>query len=335
MVLDPWQGRSVMAQRRALVTGCAGFIGSAVARALLDRGDEVVGLDNFDPFYARSLKEENLQSLRTYAGFSFSEVDVCSHQAIDELFALHRPRTVYHLAALAGVRPSLREPARYAAVNVEGTVNLLEAARRIEGLRFILASSSSVYGNSCTAPFSEDDRVDSPISPYAATKRAAELIAHTYSSVYGMPIACLRFFTVYGPAQRPDLAIMKFMRLIARGEDIPRFGSASTSRDYTYIDDIVRGVLASAERIGQDDIGQFRIWNLGNSSPVQLGDLIDMIAQVVGKPARVSSQPMQPGDVDQTWADLSRSERDLGYQPVMPFRDGLERQWNWLKPRLS
>lgn len=319
---------------RAIITGAAGFIGSSLARKLLERGCEVVGIDNFDGFYSRELKEDNLAQLRTRKPFRFEEIDIRDRDAVLRLFDDVAPNIVFHLAALAGVRPSIENPARYVAVNLDGTTNLFDAASRRRGLRFVFASSSSVYGNNRKTPFAETDPVDEPISPYAATKRAGELLAHTYSHLYGLPVACLRFFTVFGPAQRPDLAIMKFMRMIAAGESVPRFGDGSTSRDYTYIDDIITGVVAAGERIGADDIGRFRIWNLGHSSPVRLDEMIETIADVVGRPAKIRSLPEQPGDVERTWADLERSQRELGYRPTTPFREGVQRQWEWLKSRL-
>jgi UDP-glucuronate 4-epimerase len=218
-------------------------------------------------------------------------------------------------------------------------VNVLDAARACGCRTVIFASSSSVYGNNTKVPFSETDPVDEPISPYAATKRAGELICHAYAHLFAMRIAALRFFTVFGPAQRPDLAIMKFMRLLAAGEDVPMFGDGSTSRDYTYIDDIIQGVLAAEKvmsgnepsRVGSASAGAFRIWNLGGSHPLTLAEMIDTIARVVGKPARIKRLPMQPGDVERTWADLARSKAELGFEPQTTFEDGVRRQWGWLQ----
>jgi UDP-glucuronate 4-epimerase len=236
---------------------------------------------------------------------------------------------VIHLAARAGVRPSIEQPALYARVNVEGTTVLLEEARKCETCaRFVQASSSSVYGNAKKVPFSEDDDVNAPISPYAATKRACELIAGTYHSLYGLPIASLRFFTVYGPRQRPDLAIGKFMRLLRDGQPIPMFGDGSTSRDYTFIEDIVAGVLASYDRIPEHGL---RIWNLGGSDPVTLREMIDTIVRVTGIDAKIEQGPTQPGDVERTFADTARSERELGYRVSTTFEDGVRRQWEWLR----
>jgi UDP-glucuronate 4-epimerase len=261
------------------------------------------------------------------------------------MFLQHRPASVFHIAALAGVRPSIEDPARYSAVNIDGLINVLDAARESDCRNVVFASSSSVYGNNMKVPFAETDPVDEPISPYAATKRAGELICHSYAHLFGLRIAALRFFTVFGPSQRPDLAIMKFMRLIAAGEEVPMYGDGSTSRDYTYIDDIIHGVLASekaiSERARKDEpspvgsasgsIGAFRIWNLGGSHPHTLAEMIDTIAHVVGKPARIKPLLMQAGDVERTWADLERSKAELGFEPRTSFNDGVRKQWAWLK----
>jgi len=317
-----------------IVTGAAGFIGSHLSRVLLAQGCRVTGVDNFDAFYERGLKEANLAELDR-DGFRFLEADIRDRRAMEELFADRRPRGVFHIAALAGVRPSMLDPARYAAVNVEGLINVLEAARRSDCRRFVFASSSSVYGNNASVPFSETDDVSRPISPYAATKRAGELVCHAYSHLYGLAIASLRFFTVYGPAQRPDLAIGKFMRLIAADEEVPMFGDGTTSRDYTYIDDIIGGVIAAYERVCRVEDGFFRIYNLGGSHPVTLSDMIDAIAGVVGKSPRVKYLPMQPGDVQRTYADLTRSSDELNFHPHTPFGRGLQHQWNWLRNHLT
>lgn len=314
-----------------IVTGAAGFIGSHLGAALLRRGDRVVGVDNFDPFYERAAKEANLGRL---AGdrFELVEADIRDAAAMAALFARVRPQAAVHIAALAGVRPSILDPARYASVNVEGLVSVLEAARRAGCRRFVFASSSSVYGNNCKVPFAEGDPVDEPISPYAATKRAGELVAHSYSHLYGLAVGCLRFFTVYGESQRPDLAIASFMRLIAEGQPLPMYGDGTSSRDYTYIADIVQGVLAAGDRLAAacaSGGGFFRIWNLGGSHPVELCAMIDAIARVSGRKPRIERFPMQPGDVERTYADLTRSREELGFEPVTPFEEGLRRQWTW------
>ncbi len=317
-----------------LVTGAAGFIGSHLCRALLQRGDRVVGIDNFDSFYSRTIKQHNLDSLESDS-FTFLKCDICDHQAISAAFEKYNPKTVHHLAALAGVRPSIENPARYAAVNLDGLISMLEAARHHGCRTFLFASSSSVYGNNTKVPFAEDDPVEEPISPYAATKRAGELLCHTYSRLYDISIGALRFFTVFGPAQRPDLAISKFMRMIAAGTPVPMFGDGSTSRDYTYIDDIITGVLAAQRHVENASSQFFRIWNLGGSHPVTLTEMINAICDVVGNKPRIEQLPMQPGDVQRTWADLARSEAELGYSPATSFEDGLARQWQWLQQNMQ
>lgn len=327
-----------------LVTGAAGFIGSHLCAALGDRGVQVAGVDNFDAFYPRDLKQANLRSVQSRAPsstFEFHERDILDAPFLASLFDRIQPSAVFHLAALAGVRPSIEQPGRYAAVNVNGLVNVLEACRAVDCRNVIFASSSSVYGNNTKVPFAEDDPVEQPISPYAATKRAGELMCQTYARVYGLRIAALRLFTVYGPAQRPDLAIAKFMRLIAAGERLPMFGDGSSSRDYTYIDDVIEGVLAAHAMVLNPSApnvverhdnaaaaGFFRIYNLGSDRPIPLAEMIDAIAKVVGKPARIARQPMQAGDVERTWADLTRSRAELLYRPQVVFHDGLRRQWS-------
>ena len=292
--------------RTTLITGAAGFIGSHLARALLGRGDHVVGVDSYDAFYARERKLANTSDLDP-TRFELVEADIRDREAMATLTRRRRPDLVVHLAALAGVRPSILDPRRYASVNVDGLVSVLDAAREADVGRVVFASSSSVYGNQSTVPFSEECRADAPISPYAATKRAGELICSTYSHLFGLRLATLRFFTVYGPAQRPDLAIAKFMRMISAGEEIVMYGDGTSSRDYTFVDDIVGGVLAAVARIEEADAGFCRVYNLGGSSPTPLRELIDAVAETVGRPARVRQMPMQPGDVDRTWADLTRS----------------------------
>lgn len=330
-----------------LVTGAAGFIGSHVCEALLRRGDHVIGVDNFDPYYDPRLKERNLREVRATAArldgagtaaaagagaptprFHFIEADCADEAAMRRVFREHAPTGVIHLAAKAGVRPSIADPFAYARANVLATTLLLEEARQAGCARFVMASSSSVYGNNPKVPFSEDDDVSGPISPYAATKRACELIGHSHWSLTKMPTACLRFFTVFGPRQRPDLAIALFLNKISAGEEIPMFGDGSTSRDYTFIDDIVAGVVASYDRV---DRHGFRIWNLGGSEPVTLRAMIDTIARVVGTPAKIKQGPRQPGDVERTFADLARAHAELGYHPSTRFEDGVRRQWAWMQ----
>jgi len=323
-----------MASGVIVVTGAAGFIGSHVSQALLARGSRVVGVDNFDPFYARAIKERNLSEVQggSPAGaFEFAEMDLCDQPALEALFARVRPEGVIHLAAKAGVRPSIEDPIGYARANVMATAGVQEAARKAGAERLVVASSSSVYGNNDVVPFSEEHSVDAPISPYAATKKACELIGHTHWHLTGMPTAMLRFFTVFGPRQRPDLAIGKFMRRVALGEPIEMFGDGSTSRDYTYIDDIAAGVVAAYDRI--DTFG-YRIWNLGGDHPVRLDELIAMIGRAIGREPVVVRKPMQPGDVERTWADVSRARDELGYVVRTGVEEGLARQWAWLRDRL-
>ena len=313
-----------------IVTGAAGFIGSHLTRALLNRGDRVLGIDNFDGFYDRAIKDANVAA-NEHANFELVEADIADASAMTGLIAQRRPDVIFHIAALAGVRPSILEPARYMRMNLEGLTNILEAARAADCSDIVFASSSSVYGNNKTVPFAETDFVGEPISPYAASKRAGELICHAAAHLHGLRIASLRFFTVFGPAQRPDLAINKFMRLIAADDDIPMFGDGTTSRDYTFIDDIIQGVLAAQAKVMTADPGFHRIYNLGGSEPVMLSDMIDQIGRVIGRTPRIKTLPMQPGDVDRTFADLTRSRDELGFQPSTPFAEGLARQWEWMR----
>jgi len=316
-------------QERIVVTGSAGFIGSHLAQALVARGADVLGLDNLDPFYDPAIKRANQDATRRAAdnapgSYTFTEADLSEPDAFAIAAERFRPTGVIHLAAKAGVRPSIEDPAGYARANVVATSEVLTAAHALGCARVVLASSSSVYGNASTVPFSENDTAIEPISPYAATKRACELLAHTHHHLTGQPVSCLRFFTVFGPRQRPDLAIAKFMRLIDAGEPITMFGDGSTSRDYTYIDDIIRGVLAAYERT--PDFG-CRVWNLGSDRPVRLDELIDAIARVAGKQPVIRHEGMQPGDVDRTWADVSRARDELGYAATTPLDEGLAAQW--------
>jgi UDP-glucuronate 4-epimerase len=318
-----------------LVTGAAGFIGSHVAEALLRRGDSVIGLDNFDTYYDRARKLANLAEVRatassTGAPFEFIEGDILDDAALGKAFVGGRCGGVVHLAARAGVRPSIAQPVLYARVNVEGTTRLLQAASQARCGSFVCASSSSVYGNNPKVPFGEADAVDHPISPYAATKKACELIGHTFHHLTRMPVAMLRFFTVFGPRQRPDLAISMFLEKVSRGEAIRVFGDGSASRDYTFIDDITAGVLAALDRA--PSFG-YRVWNLGGDKPTTLSEMIATVERVVGRPATIERAPAQPGDVERTWADLSRSRAELGFTPRTRFEDGVRAQLEWLRNR--
>lgn len=309
----------------AVVTGAAGFIGSHVSEALLANGWRVTGLDSFDNFYPPQVKRGNLATCLKDARFSLVEGDIRDASAVDRALS-GSVDVVVHLAARAGVRPSIEQPLLYQDVNVAGTYLLLEQARRQGISKFIFASSSSVYGNNEKVPFAESDRVDHPISPYAATKKAGELACHTYHHLFGMDVTCLRFFTVYGPRQRPDLAIHKFARLIERGRPITVFGDGDSKRDYTYIADIVSGVLSAMVRCGG-----YRIYNLGNSSPVSLGELIVAIERALGKQAKIERAPAQPGDVERTFADLTLARSELGFEPKTDLRTGLARFVEWMR----
>lgn len=315
-----------MQEQTILVTGAAGFIGSHASQALIHRGYRVIGVDNFCDFYDRSWKEMNLKSIAPSERFDVEELDIIDGEKIEALIAKTKPFAILHLAAMAGVRPSIERPAYYCRVNVEGTTNLLQSAVKHGVKKFLFASSSSVYGNASRVPFSEEDPVEEPISPYAATKRAGELIAYVYWNLYKLPIFCLRFFTVYGPRQRPDLAIHKFTRLISRGEPIPVFGDGSTSRDYTFVEDTVAGILASLDRCDR-----FRIYNLGGSEPVTLSGLISGLEKAIGKRAIIDRRPAQPGDVERTYADLTRATGELGYKPKVNLDEGLRRFVEWFK----
>jgi len=311
---------------KVLITGAAGFIGSRVAQAMALQGMAVAGVDNYDPFYDRARKADNWAHAAAAGALHLHEADVADAGAMAAVFEHERPTGVIHLAARAGVRPSLADPRGYALTNVVGTQTVLDACRRWEVGRVVIASSSSVYGNNRKTPFAEDDDVSRPISPYAATKRACELIAHAHHWATGMPTAMLRFFTVYGPGQRPDLAISLFMAAIARGEPVRVFGDGGMSRDFTYIDDVVAGVLAAYERVGRHG---YRVWNLGSDAPVTVLDLVERIGRIVGERPEIRHAPQPPGDVDRTWADLARSGAELGYAPATPLDVGLARQWAW------
>lgn len=315
---------------RVLVTGAAGFIGSHLTEALLRRGDEVTGIDNFDAFYGRNIKEANLHEAMKSPGFAFHELDILDHKAVAAL--LTADTAIVHLAARPGVRPSLEDPAGYARINVEGTVSLAMAARSAGVSRFIFGSSSSVYGDDTPAPFREDAAALSPMSPYAASKRCGELMLASLAPTFGLRVAALRFFTVYGPRQRPDLAIHAFSARMLRGEPLVLFGDGSQSRDYTYCEDIVAGVTSAIDWTASAPAG-VEIFNLGGSRPVPLGDMVKAVSSAVGRSPEIQWAPMQPGDVQHTFADLGKSERILGYRPKVSFQEGLRRFAAWLEER--
>ncbi|NNF28502.1 MAG: NAD-dependent epimerase/dehydratase family protein [Gemmatimonadetes bacterium] len=309
-----------------LLTGAAGFIGSHLSERLLARGESVVGLDSFDSFYDPRIKEENLKVAMGHEGFRLVRGDIRDRGVVSRL--PDDIDTIIHLAARAGVRPSIEEPVLYTDVNVLGTMNLLELAAGRDIPTFLFASSSSVYGNSKTVPFVESDPVDRPISPYAATKKAGELLCHTATHLHGFACVCLRFFTVYGPRQRPDLAIRKFAQLMTDGQPIPMFGDGSTERDYTYIDDILDGIEGSL-RYARGNPGSYEVVNLGESRTISLREMIDTVADVFNVEPDVVQHPLQPGDVMRTYADISHARELFGYNPTMGFREGVEKFAEW------
>ncbi len=313
---------------KILVTGAAGFIGSHLCEALVEEHD-VVGLDNFCDFYDIKIKRNNLKELAKFDNFQIIKADIRSKSELEDIFSHHKFDIVIHLAAMAGVRPSIANPVLYTEVNINGTVNLLEQCKKHSVKKFIFASSSSVYGNNEKVPFAESDPVDFPISPYAATKKAGELICHTYHHLEQISIVCLRFFTVYGPRQRPDLAIHKFARKILDDEIISVFGDGSTKRDYTYIDDIIDGILRSIDFVSEDC--SYEIFNLGESQTISLSKMIEVTERTLGKTALKEILPLQSGDVDQTYADISKAKKLLGYNPKTNFDDGVNKFVEWLK----
>jgi UDP-glucuronate 4-epimerase len=318
--------------QRVLLTGGAGFIGSHVAEALLRRRVQLWILDNLDEFYSPALKKHNLEDIRSVGSFEFSQVDMCDRVCLRDAFERVRPDVVIHLAARAGVRPSIEQPHLYEQVNVAGTLNLLEMCRQFTVRKFVFGSSSSVYGATSQVPFSENQVELRPISVYAATKLAGEMLCYTYASLFALRVICLRFFTVYGPRQRPDLAIHKFTALIEAGKPVPIFGDGSAGRDYTWVDDIVAGVMAAFDYEPQPAGGiPFELFNLGNSHPVRLAKLLELLECITGKKAIVERHRPQPGDVPLTWADISKACRLLGYRPGMSLEKGLEQFVAWYR----
>jgi UDP-glucuronate 4-epimerase len=309
---------------RIFLTGVAGFIGSHTAEALLARGDEVLGIDNFDPFYDRSLKERNLAAIRKLRGFSFHHADIRGDR-MAELMGAFKPDAVVHLAARAGVRASLEDPLTCADINVRGTAMLLDAAQQSGVPHCVFASSSSVYGERPQGPFRETDRVDHPISPYAASKKAGELLAHSYVHAFGMTVTCLRFFTAYGPRQRPEMAIHAFARAILDGTPITIFGDGSAQRDFTYIADIVDGVVRSIDRPRG-----YRVYNLGRGETVSVNETVAMLEAALGRTAERRHAPASRGDVSLTFADIALARRELAYAPATSVREGIDRFVRWL-----
>ena len=313
---------------RVLVTGAAGFIGSHVVEALVARGDDVIGVDNFDPFYARAIKERNLREIGQHARLRFHELDMLDVDAMAG--QLTSDTVLVHLAAKAGVRPSIADAVNYARVNVSGTTAVIEAARRVGLSRVVFGSSSSVYGDTTPIPFREDATAITPVSPYAATKRGAELMLEALAPLHGLRVASLRFFTVYGARQRPDLAIHSFARRMAQGQPLTLYGDGSQARDYTYYTDIVHGVLAAVDWTASAPVG-VDTFNVGGARPIALRTLVGTLAEAMGVEPRLEWAPMPPGDVQRTCADLTKSRRVLGYDPRVPLEEGIASFVTWFR----
>jgi len=311
---------------KILVTGGAGFIGSHLSEKLLTEGHQIVCLDNFNDYYDPSIKRNNIQNILNHKEYELIEGDILDVPLLQKLFSQHNFDVIVHLAARAGVRPSIIQPLLYEKVNIQGTMHLLELCREHDIHKFVFASSSSVYGANKKVPFSEDDPVDNPISPYAATKKAGELICYTYYQLYNISVNCLRFFTVYGPRQRPDMAIHKFARLIYNQSPIPVFGSGKSRRDYTYVEDIIQGIRAAI-----DNCDGYHIYNLGESNTVELHYLINLLQDKLGRKAVIENLPDQPGDVPITYADIEKAQKDLNYNPKVDIEDGIVMFVDWFK----
>ena len=318
--------------RTYLVTGGAGFIGSSLADFLLKKDYKVVVIDNFCNFYDPSIKRNNVKDNLDNPNYKLYEIDLRCKSDVEKVFRENKIDVVIHLAAMAGVRPSIENPILYQEVNCIGTQNLLEVMKEYGVKNLVMASSSSVYGNNKKVPFKETDLVDYAISPYAATKKSNEVMTHVYHKLFNMNVIMLRFFTVYGPRQRPDLAINKFTRLMLNDEEVTMFGDGTTSRDYTYIDDIVSGIYSSINYVlNNKDV--YEIVNLGNSSPVSLKEMINTIAEVLDKEPKIKEMPMQQGDVNITYADISKAKEMLNYDPKTPFKEGIEKFVKWYKEK--
>lgn len=312
------------------ITGVAGFIGSSLAERLLKEGNKVVGIDNFCDFYNPKIKESNIRKISLDEKFKLYRSDIRDRQAVNRIFTENDIDVVIHLAAMAGVRPSIENPILYQEVNCVGTQNILEEMKLNSVTNLVMASSSSVYGNCKMVPFKEDMIVDFAISPYAATKKANEVMAHVYHKLFNFNVLMLRFFTVFGPKQRPDLAINKFTRLMLEDKEIPMFGDGTTSRDYTYIDDIVDGIMKSIKYVETND-NVYEILNLGNSTPVTLKEMINTISKVLGKNPKINQLPMQLGDVQRTYADISKAQKLIGYEPKISFEEGIQNFITWYR----
>ena len=310
--------------KKILLTGGAGFIGSHLTQALLADGYQIVCLDNFNDYYDPAIKRRNIAPFLSDSSYRLVEGDILNLGLLREIFQEYKFDVVVHLAARAGVRPSLAQPLLYQEVNVQGTTNLLEVSKDFSVKKFIFGSSSSVYGENKKVPFSEDDVVDFPISPYAATKKAGELICFTYHHLYRLPVTCLRFFTVYGPRQRPDMAIHKFTKWISQDQEISMYGAGDSRRDYTYISDIIDGI-----RKAMENCEGYHIYNLGESKTIDLSSLIHLIAESLGKEARIKQLPMQPGDVPITYASIDKARNEIGYNPKIDIENGIRRFVDW------
>lgn len=311
-----------------LITGGAGFIGSHLADNLLKEGSKIIVIDNFCDFYSPDLKEKNVKENLNNSNYQLYRIDIRDYNAVNSIFESNKIDCVIHLAAMAGVRPSIENPTLYQEVNCLGTQNILECMKKHKVNKLVMASSSSVYGNCKEVPFKETFVVDYAISPYAATKKANEVMTHVYHALDGMNVIMLRFFTVFGPRQRPDLAINKFTRLMLNDEEIPMFGDGSTSRDYTFVGDIVDGIKRSIHYVEEND-NVYEIINLGNSNPVSLKDMINTIGEVLKKEPKILELPMQPGDVERTYADITKAKKLLGYNPKTTFKEGIEEFVKW------